>query len=293
VKEIYALAGPIPPPPTFALFADAPTPQACFLAQAGQAKAAIVIGCDSGPFYRWVAGEVQRYLRELTGAELAIVTNDTVPAGKPVVVLGGPKANPLSASAEQRGFMRFAGLKQDGFVIQTVDLGGQPAIVAGGNDEASTMYAAYELLERLGVAFQLTGDIIPQRRPDLKLPAAAVRMEPALKYRGLHMRHFVMPWMGLEEFRRMIDQMAKLKFNYLEFYWYVGAPYIECTKHNSSATSARCGTASDNHRPDLPCCLKVRRVPSSLGVPEVKANRLPLVYSAGQGWPSRLTNSGL
>ena len=34
------------------------------------------------------------------------------------------------------------------------------------------------------------------------------------------MRHFVMPWMGLEEFRRMIDQMAKLKFNYLEFYWY-------------------------------------------------------------------------
>ena len=66
VKEIYALAGPIPPPPTFALFADAPTPQACFLAQAGQAKAAIVIGCDSGPFYRWVAGEVQRYLRELT-----------------------------------------------------------------------------------------------------------------------------------------------------------------------------------------------------------------------------------
>ena len=61
--------------------------------------------------------------------------------------------------------MRFAGLKQDGFVIQTVDLGGQPAIVAGGNDEASTMYAAYELLERLGVAFQLTGDIIPHAGP--------------------------------------------------------------------------------------------------------------------------------
>ena len=95
-----------------------------------------------------------------------------------------------------------------------------------------------------------------------------------------------MPWMGLEEFRRIIDQMAKLKFNYLEFDRYVGAPYIECTKHNSSATSAR-STASDSHSPDLPCCLKVRRVPSSLGVPEVKANRLPLTYSAGQGRPLR------
>ena len=89
------------------------------------------------------------------------------------------------------------------------------------------MYAAYELLERLGVVFQLTGDIIPQHVADLKLPAMNVRMEPSLKYRGLHMRHFVMPWMGLDDFRRMIDQMAKMKFNYLEFYWYVGGPWIE------------------------------------------------------------------
>jgi hypothetical protein len=227
VTELYKVAGPIPPPPAFVLFADASTSPVCFLAQAGQAKAVIAIGRDSGPFYRWVAGELQRYLRELTAAELPIITSDAVQPGQPLVVLGGPKANPLIASAQAKRLVDFAGLKQDGFIIQTVDLGGQPAIVAGGNDEASTMYAAYELLERLGVAFQLTGDIIPQQRRDLKLPAARVRMEPALRYRGLHMRHFVMPWMGLDEFRRMIDQMAKLKFNYLEFYWYVGAPHIE------------------------------------------------------------------
>ena len=110
--------------------------------------------------------------------------------------------------------------------MQTIDLAGQPAVVAGGNDEASTMYAAYELLERLGIAFQLTGDIIPQQRLNLKLPTARLRIEPAIKYRGLEMRHFVMPWMGLADFRRMIDQMAKLKYNYLEFFWY-GGPWIE------------------------------------------------------------------
>ena len=45
------------------LFRDASAPRNCFLVQNGQAKAAIVVGRESGPFYRWVAEEVQRYLR--------------------------------------------------------------------------------------------------------------------------------------------------------------------------------------------------------------------------------------
>jgi len=50
-------------------------------------------------------------------------------------------------------------------------LAGRTAVIVGGNDEVGTMYAAYELLERLGVAFQLTGDIIPQKKLDLAVPA--------------------------------------------------------------------------------------------------------------------------
>ncbi|MCI0625631.1 MAG: hypothetical protein L0387_28975, partial [Acidobacteria bacterium] len=53
------------------------------------------------------------------------------------------------------------------------------------------------------------------------------RMEPVLKYRGLHIRHFVMPWMGMDYFRKFLDQQAKMKSNYLEFYWYVGDPWTE------------------------------------------------------------------
>lgn len=59
--------------------------------------------------------------------------------------------------------------------------------------------------------------------------------------------------------------------------WLNWSVTIECTTHSSSATSANCGTASESQMPALPCCLKVRRVPKSLGVPEVKAKRLPLV----------------
>ena len=66
--------------------------------------------------------------------------------------------------------MKFSGLKPDGLVLKRMELGGVPVLLAGGNDETGTMYAAYELLERLGIVFQLTNDIIPQRKPNLAIP---------------------------------------------------------------------------------------------------------------------------
>jgi len=162
----------------------------------------------------------------LCGADFPITTAES-DSKWTRILLGGPDSNELTAQAQQQGLVDFSNLKQDGFLLHSVKLNGQSVLVVGGNDEASTMYAAYDLLERLGIVFQITGDVNPQRKPDLNFPALHVRMEPALKYRGLHMRHLVMPWMDLDYFGKFFDQLAKMKCNYLEFYWYVGAPWIE------------------------------------------------------------------
>ncbi len=213
---------------TTELLAATPSAPECFLAKKGRPETVIVIGKDSGAFYRWVAGEVQRYVCELSGAELPIVTADALPTRRPLIVLGGPKSNPLAARAEQTQLVHFAGLKPDGFVLKTIQLQGVPALVVGGNDEASTMYAAYELLERLGVVFQLTGDIVPQKKPDLAFPSLDARIEPALKYRGMSRCHAVHWYMGLDDFRKHIDQLAKLKMNQLQFGWGIGgSPWLK------------------------------------------------------------------
>jgi hypothetical protein len=130
--------------------AAADAAQDVFLAQRGRAQAVIVVGRDAGQFHRWVAGELQRYVKGLSGAELPIVTSDELPADRPRIVLGGPQANPLAATAEDRQLAQFAGLKPDGVVLKRTELDGVPVLLAGGNDETGTMYAAYELLERLG-----------------------------------------------------------------------------------------------------------------------------------------------
>ncbi|MCC6695450.1 MAG: hypothetical protein IT365_07460 [Candidatus Hydrogenedentes bacterium] len=198
-----------------------------YLAKNGQPEAAIVVGRNSGPFYQWVASEVQRYVHDLSGATLPIVADDELPNRIPLIVLGGPASNPLAADAEEKRLVRFAGLKPDGFVVGTADLEDRPVIVAGGNDEAGTMYAAYELLERLGVVFQLTGDIIPVQKPDLPLPDLDVRMEPVFKDRGMHCWHGIRWYMGLNDLRKEIDQLAKLKMNVFQFYWGMGGPWAE------------------------------------------------------------------
>jgi hypothetical protein len=198
-----------------------------YLAKNGQPEAAIVVGENSGPFYQWVAAEVQRYVHDLSGAMLPIVADHELPDRKPLIVLGGPTSNPLAAAAEEKRLVRFAGLKPDGFVVGTVDLEDRPVIVAGGNDEAGTMYAGYELLERLGVVFQLTNDIIPVQKPDLPLPDLDVRMEPVFKDRGMHWWHGIRWYMGLNDLRKEIDQLAKLKMNVFQFYWGMGGPWAE------------------------------------------------------------------
>ena len=56
------------------------------VARGGRADAVIVVGQDSGPFDRWVADELQRYLQNLSGAEFSIVTSDQVPPENPLVI---------------------------------------------------------------------------------------------------------------------------------------------------------------------------------------------------------------
>lgn len=189
-----------------------------------KAQGSIVLGHNPNKFQIWLGQEMQRYLRMLTGAEFPVGNRQSATGIK--ILIGGPQSNEAIAEAQEKRLVNFSGLKQDGFILRQIEWNG-PAIVVGGNDDASTMYAVYDLMERLGVVFQITGDIIPERKPDLVLPHLDVRMEPALKYRGLHVRPFVLPWMGLADFRTLLDQHAKMKCNYFEFFWYAGAPWIE------------------------------------------------------------------
>ena len=198
------------------------------LVENGSPRGAIRLDAAADGFHRFVAAEIQRYIELLTGGLLPIVTEPgAAPAGG-VIMVGGPQANDTVGGLAARGALDLGGLTADGaYLLKSIDLDGRGCVVAAGRDDAGTMYAAYELLERLGVVFQLTGDIVPERKATLELPELDVAAAPARKFRGVHVWHAYTWNMGMEDYRRLIDQIAKMKMNVLEFYWGMGAPWVE------------------------------------------------------------------
>ncbi len=182
---------------------------------------------------KYAATELQKYLRILSGAEVPIISDDGVssrPSKEALILVGGPSSNSAIREAAQAKWVNFTGLKPEGFVIKTGDFKGHPAIVAGGNDDASAMYAAYELIERLGVTFTLAGDAVPAVRSDLSIPAMDIRMDPAFSRRGFLLQSggFInLSVFSYPDYVKFLDQMAKMKCNYLQFWWFSYEPWLK------------------------------------------------------------------
>ncbi|MFT3685596.1 MAG: hypothetical protein QM783_11820 [Phycisphaerales bacterium] len=68
---------------------------------------------------------------------------------------------------------------------------------------------------------------------------------------------------------------------------------IERMSVMSSAIEAVWGSSSLSSIPLSPCVAKLNGDLSTFGVPRVKANRSPAMTSAGHGWPSSFSSSGL
>jgi hypothetical protein len=203
------------------------------IAAHGQPKAAIVIGSKAGEQTRFAAAELQRYCRLLSGAELAVVSNDqavSLPRGEAVILLGAPDEHPGIRNAVQARWVDFSNLKADGFIIKSGTWKGRPTIVAGGADGVATMYAAYDLLEQLGCKFLLTGDIVPSPVETLSVPALNLRTEPSFARRGFLLQSGGMINLmvfSFEDYVKLLDQMAKMKANYLQFWWFSYEPWLK------------------------------------------------------------------
>jgi len=205
-----------------------------YLAYQGQPRVLIVVA--GGSLYQFAAHELQRYLEALSGAQFEIASPQEArnsPKDMNWILLGGPNVNDLIREAESTKLIRYKGLRPDGFILRGVDLAGRRALIVGGNDEASTVYAAYDLIERLGAVFLITGDVVPSKRPTLPLPALDVRSEPAFAKRGIYttFEYENRSTMSLKDWHHWLDQMAKLKFNYLHLQWYPYEPWLRYEYH--------------------------------------------------------------
>jgi hypothetical protein len=186
----------------------------------------IVVGPQAPPLERFAAQELASQARELFGAESLIATE--IPANKDALVLiGSPTTNPAVEQAMGKSWPQ---LSDQGHLVRSSPVAGRPAVVVGGGSPVATLWAAYEFGYYFGVRYLLHGDIYPAVKPPLKLDGIDRVLEPDLKLRTWRtVNDFPIgpeSW-GLADQRKLLTQLAKLKFNRVLVQVYAWQPFVD------------------------------------------------------------------
>lgn len=144
----------------------------------------IVIPWSGDTALDYAASELQRLLRDVSGAELPVVIEAEAETG-PAILLGPTR------KARARGLVhRARALGQDGVLLKTV---GDDLIVLGGGDRGH-LYAVYVLLERyLGCRFLAIDCTITPQQSRVALPEIDYSYAPPFIYRE-ELYHDMFTW---------------------------------------------------------------------------------------------------
>jgi hypothetical protein len=182
---------------------------ALVLADKGRTDFSIVLPSKPSPVEKFAASELKRYLKMASGASFPITSKP----GKRFILVcqrdSVPPAIPSPPGISQ--------LSPEGYCL-AMRHGG---LFVVGADERGTLYAVYDLLERLGCRwlapafsyYQGAGEMAPRRETMSLNLAAGVVEKPALKYRKLYVEEGRSH--NATNLLQMIDWMPKRRFNTL------------------------------------------------------------------------------
>lgn len=157
------------------LLAAAPTGAGeIVLADGGKSPYHIVVSAGAAPPVRHAAEELRSFLREISGAEIPIVTDREPPGPAEILVGGSERLRALDPSID------LAALGREGYVLRTVG----PHLVIAGGEPRGTLYGVYGLLEdHLGCRWFTPAVSRIPKQERLTVPELAETVVPALEYR--------------------------------------------------------------------------------------------------------------
>jgi hypothetical protein len=206
--------------------------------RAENASVKVVVGPKADELERYGADELCGYMRKLFDIHVEPSTEIKSGTGT-VLLIGSPETNPAVARA--LGPDGWPKVSDQGIVLKHAQLDGHPVLVIGGGSARATMWAVYELVGRWGVNYLLHGDVLPERAGEFRLPEKDVVMEPKFAARGWRVVNDLADgpegW-GINDYKPVIDQLAKLKFNRIFAAVYPWQPFIDLKYGNIQRKNA-------------------------------------------------------
>ena len=189
--------------------------------------AQIVIGAKASELEQYAAKELQRYLYQLSGT-LPQITPDSKNLNAPTFLVGQTRTNSLIAklALSRQVEVSPSDPGPQGYVLKKTLVNNQPVLVIAGSDEVGCLYGVYGLLtDYYHLGFFLGGDILPDSKAPLTLADVDEKKSPAMYVRGF------LPWTNFpqsatsyswEDWKFILDQMAKMRLNFIHIHNYNG-----------------------------------------------------------------------
>ena len=175
-------------------------------------QVAVIVSENASELERFAAEQLCDYLETLFGVQTCPVSNVSTEA-EVLFLVGNLNIDVTGQEARERS--PFPPLNEQGFILRRGQFQGRPSLMVRGGSPRATLWAVYELVERWGVRYLLHGDVLPETRT-FRLPDLDIVMEPALSVRQWRViNDFACgpeSW-GMRDYRPVLDQLAKLKFN--------------------------------------------------------------------------------
>jgi hypothetical protein len=154
----------------------------------GEPRAALVVAADE-PKADQAAAELQKYVEKMSGAKLPILKEGEAVTAPISILVGHTAAAQKLGVVVPAGFnpaIRPEAFEEEGFVLKTA---GKQLVVGGNSDGpyAGTIYAASELLERLGCRWYFPGEwgeIVPEKKT-ITVPELDVKSKPDFALRNV------------------------------------------------------------------------------------------------------------
>ena len=175
-------------------------------------RVAVIVSENASALERFAAEQLCDYLEKLFGLRTRPASN--VSAEAEVLFLVGNLEVDVTAQQAAEG-TPFPLVSEQSFILRRVQFQGRPSLIVRGASPRGTLWAVYELVERWGVRYLLHRDVLPAPCT-FHLPDLDVVIEPTLPVRQWRViNDFACgpeSW-GMGDYRPVLDQLAKLKFN--------------------------------------------------------------------------------
>lgn len=195
---------------------------ACALAGAGEV--AVVVPGDGTDLERFAGEELCRYLGELFG--LSASPDAEAGQSRTVLIVGLPgRAVVRDAwTPEQTSF------DEQEIWIHPVTEGESNATVITGGSPVAVLWGVYELVERWGVRYLVDGDVLPEHSGALTAPDTDIHLRPNMRTRCWRLVNDLatgpISW-SLDENRRFLRQIAKMKYNRVFLSFWPSQPFVQ------------------------------------------------------------------